>query len=114
MARMLRQGDVLLVEVDPERAAQLRARAAKIERVQEIVLAEGETTGHAHRLSGRIDRFGVGDRMFVTVEEDDDGPGWLTHEEHRDFPVPAATYEVRLQREFTEVEDRASWTRVVD
>lgn len=115
MARMLRQGDVLLIEVEPIRAQQLREQAAgKIEHVRETVLAEGEITGHAHRLRGQLDRFGVGDRMFVTVEEDEQGPGWLSHEEHGDFPVRVATYEVRLQREYAEEQDRALWMRVRD
>ncbi len=112
--KMLRQGDVLLVLLDAAAARKVR-EGAKVAQVSETVLAEGEVTGHAHRLEGRLERFENAGRMFVTVEEDElGGPGWLRHEEHADFPVPVGTYEVRRQREYTEVEDRASWMRVAD
>lgn len=47
MRRMLRQGDVLLVEVTEE----IPAEAKKVERDHgRVVLAYGEATGHAHAI----------------------------------------------------------------
>ena len=79
-AKMFRQGDVLIVEVGPERAKKLREQADRAIQTKQAVLAEGEVAGHAHRLNVRLEQFHVGKRMFVTVEENE-GPGWLAQDD---------------------------------
>ena len=89
-----RQGDVLLIRVAkaPRLARHIKAKPGR------IVLAEGETTGHAHRLEVELadlleDATG---RRFVEMPV----PGRLVHEEHGAIDVPAGVYEVVRQREY--------------
>lgn len=96
-----RQGDVFVIAIPalPEQGCEERRP----------VLAEGEVTGHAHRLadpaSGRV--FASGDRLFLQVLAD---AATIIHEEHGPITVPRGGYEVRIQREYTPQEIR----RVVD
>lgn len=90
----IRQGDVLLSPVAVEPPEGLAVS-------NEAVLAYGESTGHAHRLSGAVLDWADGDRRFVQVL---DAPGSLRHEDHDPEPaavvVPGQTYEVVHQREW--------------
>lgn len=104
---MIRQGDVLLVPVDmlvPERAKTFT----------EIVLAEGEMTGHAHRVQAdRVYEWEEDGQRYIQVAGKDRGA--LSHEDHD--PVPAAvvepnvTYKVVQQREWNL---QGQWRRVLD
>lgn len=100
-ATIWRQGDVFLIATNalPEHGCEERRP----------VLAEGEITGHAHRLadpaSGRV--FAAGDRLFLQVLGDS---ATILHEEHGPVTVPRGGYEVRIQREYSPEEIR----RVVD
>ena len=89
----IRQGDVLLLPVE--------VMPPLIEARPEAILALGEVTGHAHRLTGNVLDWTVGDRRFVRVLE---MPGSISHEEHDPTPaavVPAGqTFEVIAQREW--------------
>ena len=95
--RPYRQGDVLLLPCGgiPTGA---RAKAPENDRV---VLARGETTGHAHAMAAdrvcyfRDDGTGGG---FVQVEGSE--PVALTHEEHSPLMVPPGSYRVVRQREY--------------
>lgn len=61
-----------------------------------LILAEGEVTGHHHRLSGvtvYADEQGL--KFFVV-----DKPTDLTHEEHKTIVIEPAKYEVIIEREF--------------
>jgi hypothetical protein len=96
---MFRQGDVLLVPIGPGEVPATAVPAPR-DRSGRLVLASGETTGHAHVISGddvRVlaDRDDVG-RLFVQV----DGHAWLTHEERAAVAVTAGSYRVVRQREF--------------
>lgn len=101
----IRQGDVLLVPVD-------REPPAGIAPVAEVVLAEGEVTGHAHRLAGTVLEWTEGESRFVRVLE---RPGTLRHEEHDPIAVPVVspeqTYRVVAQREW---DLSGQWRQVVD
>ena len=53
-----------------------------------LVLAEGETTGHAHVVEGVRELEGVdGDKRFEV-----DAPVTVRHEEHKPITVPPGTY----------------------
>ena len=73
------------------------------------VLAEGEVTGHAHRLqdpaSGHV--FSVGSELYLEVLGE---TATVVHEEHGPITVPRGNYMVRIQREYSPREIR----RVVD
>lgn len=105
MIGQIRQGDVLLVpvEVAPPDGATPH---------DEAVLAWGEVTGHAHRLSGAVLDWTDGERRYVRVLN---APGSLRHEDHDPAPAavvaPGQTYEVVHQREW---DLSGQWKKVID
>lgn len=100
-----RHGDVGLFEV-----ARL-PEGASFERNEGIVLAEGEVTGHAHRIvSGAVSLWNAGEQRYITVG---DGGAVLDHEEHGPLPLDPGTYECRIQRVFDYLSED-SWRRVQD
>lgn len=100
MANEIRQGDVVLIPVEGATPPDT-AKKAKL-----VILAEGEATGHAHRLSSEAGVLEWDDpthgRMVWVV-----GPerGILHHEDHDPAPadvVPAGVaHRVGIQRELT-------------
>ena len=101
--RLVRQGDVLLVQVDklPDERVDEDSAAAR------HVLAEGEATGHAHVLEGTDVRRVVLSRSrrwapslhwtYIVVGAHG---ATLRHEEHLPIAIEPGTYEVRRQREY--------------
>ena len=88
---MLRQGDVLLIQVDSIPQDAQREKGP-------IILAHGEATGHAHKIklkSARI--FQKEGQRFLRVPTQ----ALLEHEEHTNLYVPAGDYEVIIQREYS-------------
>jgi len=69
------------------------------------VLAEGEVTGHAHRLqdpaSGRV--FSVGSNLYLEVLAES---ATIVHEEHGPVTLPRGGYAIRIQREYSPQEIR--------
>jgi hypothetical protein len=96
-----RQGDVFLIA-----ATTLPAKGRADRRP---ILAEGEVTGHAHRLAdpaaGQV--FAVANQLYLEVHAD---TATIIHEEHGPITLPRGGYEVRIQREYSPKEIR----RVVD
>jgi len=96
-----RQGDVFLMSVP---ALPTSGRVG-----HRAVLAEGEITGHAHRLqdpaSGHV--FSVGNDLFLEVLAES---ATIVHEEHGPITLPRGGYAIRIQREYSPQEIR----RVVD
>ena len=96
---MFRQGDVLLVPVRPAEVPTTAVPAPR-DRAGRMVLARGETTGHAHVIAGPdtqllADRDDIG-RLFVRVA----GNASLIHEAHGPVAVPAGCYRVVRQRHY--------------
>lgn len=89
---MYRQGDILLV------AAHHVPSGAREQ--ESCVLAEGEATGHAHRiLDGAALWMDAGGSRYVEVMGQ---AAVLVHEEHRPITLPGpAVYRVIRQREYT-------------
>lgn len=106
--RMLRQGDVLLVEIEefPEDA----------EKVKDRILAHGETTGHAHHFRGQAQVLRTPTKQFVEIIAPEplvhDNPMTGEKGDHNPIMVPAGKYEVKLQREFNPVDEEIR--RVMD
>jgi hypothetical protein len=88
---MYRQGDVLV------RKAKKLPRGAKQQ--EDRVVAQGEATGHAHRVvgDGVVFRDPTSQQLYVRVMSS----ATLTHEEHRPITLPRGIYEVIGQREYT-------------
>jgi len=97
VAALWRQGDVFLIATDK------LPRTGRVER--RPVLAEGELTGHAHRLedpaSGRV--FSAGTDLYLEVLADS---ATIVHEEHGPVTLPRGGYAVRIQREYSPQEIR--------
>jgi len=117
-----RQGDVFLIRAKARKVAALKPVPRED---GAVVLAHGEVTGHRHqirsggcalyalednRLTGEeaaqaIARIGGGlipDRLLVA-----DAPVDLLHEEHDKIRLPAGSYIVRIQREYSPGELRS-------
>jgi hypothetical protein len=93
---MFRQGDILVVTIDeiPDAAKTLG---------QDLVLATGEATGHAHRVEGLATQFITATQeRFLTVT----GLSVLRHEEHGPIELPPGNYRVIRQREYEPLADR--------
>jgi len=100
-SKQWRQGDVFLIAT---------AELPRDGRVQhQPILAEGEITGHAHRLkdpaSGQV--FAVGSNLYLDVIAES---ATVIHEEHGPVTLPRGGYAVRIQREYSPKEIR----RVMD
>lgn len=94
---LYRHGDLLVADVDsiPNDARELR----------HLVLAEGELTGHSHRIAERdtavlFQSFG---NLFLRVTGDF---ATLVHQEHGPIELPRGTYRVWRQREYSPREIR--------
>lgn len=88
---MWRQGDVFIIKI-----ASLPSGS---KHPQKPVLAEGEVTGHAHRLERAMDAsvISVGGARYLEVTADE---VTVVHEEHGPVTVPHGLYEIRIQREY--------------
>lgn len=94
---MLRQGDVLIVAVDA-----IPAHASPVERsTRGVVLAEGEVTGHAHRIPSRHANLyrTESDARYMRVEGT--APVALNHEEHTTVKIPPGNYRVTIHHEYS-------------
>lgn len=87
MNGIYRHGDVVIKQVDDIKGEQ--------KKVNSLVLAEGEVTGHKHVLSGQILESVFDGRTFFELES----PATLTHQEHDTLELPEGKYEYALQRE---------------
>jgi len=94
-AKQYRQGDVLLEQVSPDENTdgfELVPREAG-----RVVLAHGETSGHAHAIAepgARLFRNPAGARLLRLVR-----PLSLRHEEHPEIRLPKGTFRVVQQEE---------------
>ena len=101
-----RQGDIYFVKIGEE------AEPAESRPVKNGVIAKGETTGHAHRVSPSSMAQGallslVGRSMFLRSPE---AGATIVHDEHGPLALPAGSYAVVPQREF----DGLRWRQVLD
>ena len=99
MGNHYRQGDVMLF------AEAVPPSAQRSSTVGDVILALGETTGHAHRIA---------EAAGVTIHEHE-GTRWirvprsgatLAHEEHGAIAIAPGDYHVVIQREYSPEEIR--------
>jgi hypothetical protein len=94
----IRQGDVILLPVQQSEGQKL----------SHLTLAEGEVTGHKHRISeGEAELFEKHGTVYLRVLSD---VATLTHEEHRAISIPQGSWMVRIQREY----EPQGWRYVAD
>lgn len=95
-----RHGDVLLIPV-----ATIPKQATK---QKNLVLAEGEVTGHSHQITeGVAHLFKWDEKMYLKVKSE---RAALTHEEHKRIDLPAGDYEVIIQKDY----EPDGWKKVID
>jgi hypothetical protein len=109
-AVIYRQGDVWITRITRrEFDEQARARFGgltpelKADSEKGLILAEGEATGHHHRIAEakRVRLRPSRAKGIVRLLEVKPGePVELVHEEHSTIPIPPGYYEVRIQREY--------------
>ncbi|HZR39063.1 MAG TPA: hypothetical protein VFB12_03030 [Ktedonobacteraceae bacterium] len=86
---MYRQGDLLFVKIE--------SLPNNLKERSNMVIAEGEVTGHNHRLSeGRVLENRMGD-LFLQVAR----AARVLHQEHHTITLPPGRYRVVRQREYT-------------
>ena len=93
IAKQVRQGDVLVTPV-----TEIPSDARKATGRGSIVVAEGEMTGHAHRIrkpGRKVERFDRNGDMFLKVAE----PTTVEHEEHGAVTLEPGVYIVQRQVE---------------
>lgn len=96
---MARQGDLLIVKVE---TIPQNARKRK-----DLILAEGEATGHMHALdAGEL--YEIGDTLYFRTPEG--RASTLRHEEHHAITFEPGTYKVIRQREYLP----EGWRHVAD
>ncbi len=94
---LYRQGDVLI-----ERVESMPDDATKIPRSKRgVVLAEGEVTGHAHRIPSRTASLyrSESDARYLRVMGP--APVALKHEEHTAVVIPSGDYRVTIHAEYS-------------
>ena len=94
----IRQGDVILLSV----------QQVEGQKLPHLILAEGEVTGHSHRISeGEAQLYEKDGTLYLRVFSE---TALLTHEEHKAISVPKGTWLVRIQREY----EPEGWRYVAD
>lgn len=84
----IRQGDVILLPV----------KKIVGKKLSHITLAEGEVTGHSHRISeGQAQLYERDGILYLHVLSK---TALLTHEEHHALQIPQGNWMVRIQREY--------------
>ena len=94
----IRQGDVILKAIN-------RIEGRKL---NHLTLAEGEVTGHSHRIAdGQAELYEQDGTLYLRVLSD---TATLIHEEHNAVEIPQGNWMVRIQREY----EPEGWRYVAD
>jgi hypothetical protein len=102
MPRLCAQGDILIERVDRVPAA---SRVIRSGNGGSIIIAEGEATGHHHRVFGSITMYrddalarDIPPGLYVGHLEVKSSAARLEHQEHAAITLPQGTYRIRRQR----------------
>jgi hypothetical protein len=94
----IRQGDVILLPV----------QQVEGQKIHHLILAEGEVTGHRHRISeGEAELSEKDGTLYLRVFSLN---ALLTHEEHKAIAIPQGHWMVKIQREY----EPEGWRYVAD
>lgn len=114
---LIRQGDVLIVPLTDKISHWLNHpinlafwKDTNFQKRPNLVLAEGEVTGHKHRISnGKAELYERDGVLYLRVLSP---TALLTHEEHNAVTIPRGSWAIRLQREYEP--HTQSWIFVAD
>jgi len=96
---MYQQGDLILLETEK----------VKGKRLDHLILAYGEATGHHHRIAtGQATLSEENGTLYLRV---DSNKADLVHEEHGKITIPKGDYLVRRVREFDHFAEKARAVR---
>ncbi len=102
----IRQGDVILLSVKQSASPVAPEQLGK--KLSHLTLAEGEVTGHSHRISeGQAELYEKDGILYLRVLSE---TATLTHEEHKAIQIPQGSWMVRIQREY----EPEGWRYVAD
>ncbi|MFW6272316.1 MAG: hypothetical protein ACOC2U_00880 [bacterium] len=88
----LQQGDVLIKKIE-----KLPKNKNEVKRKKNgYILADGEVTGHAHRIDDDIDLFENNNVLYMK----NDHEVTLTHEEHGDVQIPDGIWQIGIVQEY--------------
>ncbi|BAY86950.1 hypothetical protein NIES267_64610 [Calothrix parasitica NIES-267] len=94
----IRQGDVILIPV----------QQVEGEKLSHLTLAEGEVTGHKHRISeGEAQLYTDDSQLYLSIFS---AKAVLSHEEHNSVYISQGNWIVRIQREY----EPEGWRYVAD
>jgi hypothetical protein len=94
----IRQGDVVLKPIQEVSGKKL----------SHLTLAEGEVTGHTHRISdGKAELYERDGTLYLRVLSE---TATLTHEEHKALKIPQGNWLVSIQREY----NPTGWRYIAD
>jgi hypothetical protein len=123
-AKMIRQGDVLLVPISDVNQLPVPPSGSKPmperPKAGRIVLAQGETSLHEHTLTATdADLVRVGERMLLNLYRSTelvvtDTLTGTVLPRHTPIELPGGLYEVRIQRELVQQRGRMFTRRVAD
>ena len=93
--KQLQQGDINIVQVsDIPTVGGHKWNPSKLAKHAGTIIREGETTGHAHRLTGKagmdFQLYQLGTRLFARILS---GNVRIIHEEHGMIELPVGEYE---------------------
>ena len=98
MKKIIQHGDVILKRIEeiPQGTKKMIVRDS-------IILAEGETTGHAHRIkeTNKAELFENDGLFMLKVNE----PVDLVHEEHKTITIQPGSYEIDRVKEYDPFEE---------
>ena len=95
----MRHGDVLIIPTKEE------ARGKKL---NHLVLAEGEVTGHIHQIiEGKAALYEFDDKVYLDVQSK---IAKIDHEDHGLKEIPKGRYEIKIRQQHTP----EGWKRVQD
>jgi hypothetical protein len=93
---MYQQGDVLIKKVKSFSGGK---------KLDHLRLAEGEATGHAHKVSeGKAELYEKDGIMYLRVNSD---TATVTHEEHKEIELSRGDYEINIVQEYDHFEEEA-------
>jgi hypothetical protein len=98
MKEILQHGDVILKRID-----KIPESMKKIAPKGNIILAEGEVTGHAHRIKeiNKAELFENNGLFMLKVND----PVDLVHEEHKTITIQPGSYEIDRVKEYDPFEE---------
>ena len=96
--KIYRQGDVLVIPVN--------SIPTDLKQTKRVTLALGEVTGHHHTIHDGATGYASDVDALVDYIEVTAPSADLTHQEHSTIPIPAGTYKVVKQVEYTPAELR--------